>query len=36
MYNKKLATPYKPLLEGNLDTKHFVPEITGIPVESPP
>lgn len=36
MYNKELVTPYKPLLEGNLDTKHFVPEITGIPIESPP
>ena len=24
------------MLDGHLDTKHFVPEITGIPIESPP
>ena len=36
MYNKQIGTPYKPLLDGHLDTKHFVPEITGIPIESPP
>jgi hypothetical protein len=35
LYLRKLVPPYKPILDNNSDTKHFVPEITGIPVDSP-
>jgi hypothetical protein len=35
MYDRKLITPYKPILDSQDDTKHFVPEITDIPIESP-
>lgn len=33
---KRLATPYKPLLDSKDDTKHFDPEMCNIPVDSPP
>ena len=33
---KRMATPYKPLLDSKDDTKHFDPENFNIPVDSPP
>jgi len=35
MNQKQIPTPYKPILEYRYDTKHFDPEITCIPIESP-
>lgn len=36
MLRKELTTPYKPVLQKPDDTNHFIPEITCIPIESPP
>jgi len=36
MLMKKIPTPYKPLLDSKLDTKHFDEDICNIPIESPP
>lgn len=36
MLQKKLPTPYKPLLDSKYDTKHFAEEFSNIPIESPP
>eukprot|EP00347_Sterkiella_histriomuscorum_P004331 403360851 len=35
MMLKQLATPYKPILEGKDDTKHFDQDICNMPIDSP-